>query len=155
MALPPLMRCPAGVLPVAVALMVGLITGCSTGGAPGDAAKGSGQVSSAPANARTFTLSDPPVPDGEPVLLTRHGFGSEVAAKPINVDGSYSIYAACHGGSEITVVSKATKAETKVVCSGYTSRFRYLTQLRTESWEIKADKDQELVFRMVDAVQPT
>jgi hypothetical protein len=148
------MRTPAGALPVVVALMIGLLSGCNETGAGGGASTGTGPKSSASTDDRSFTLEPSPVPDGEQLLLTRHGFGPEVASRPIKVDGSYSIYVACRGGSEVTVVSRVAKSETKVICSGYPSRLRYLTESTTELWEVKADKEQEWVFRMVDAVEP-
>jgi len=132
--------------------MVGLLSGCNEAGAR--ASTGSGPTTSASTHDRAFTLEPPPVPDGESLILRRHGFGPDVASKPVKVDGSYSIYVACQGGSEVTVVSRVAKTETTVVCSGYPSRLRYLTESTTELWEVKADKEQEWVFTMVDAVEP-
>ena len=151
------MRPPAGARPVAVTLMialVALVSGCGGAGAGGEASTGPGFTSSALRDDQGFTLAPPPVPEGEPVLLTSHGFGAHPASDPTKVDGSYTIYAACQGGSEVTVVSTATRSETRVACSGYTSRLRYLTASTTESWEVKAAKDQEWVLRMVDAPKP-
>lgn len=156
------MPIPAGARLAAVALLIGLVSGCGGAGPGGGASTpprsttsaSTASTASSPNIDQSFTLKAPIVPGDEPVLLTHRGFGPEAGVKPIKVDGSYTVYAACQGGSEVTFVSKGTKSETKAICSGYTSRLRFLTLSRTESWAVKADKGQEWVFTIVDAVEP-
>lgn len=142
---------------LAACVLLPVLAGCAAPDAPPPAPTGTQAPAGTPApSSGGGTPEAPPLdpPEGaadETVLATATGRGSAVGASGLDTDGSYTLYAVCHGGGELSVTSSRTESVTPVPCSGHVSRLQFLADAGPDDLGVVAEPGQQWAITVTDS----